>query len=124
MNKHRLTVRQSEIMNHLSGDFEYSEVGTQPYAAPAIHYLLNLNQDGNKDISLNSVRTTLKLLVKKGLVELERKPAEVNSGLGYITRDLDHYWNVSTKKEDKKTAKEWNDGAKKRQDDAMNAMFG
>jgi len=119
----RITKRQSDILSILSGDLEYIEIGAQPYTAPSVAYILNLNQDGNTDISTTAVRTTLKLLVEKGLVEVERKQAEVQTGLGEITRELDHYWNIATKKEDEVTAKRWNDDAEERREVVFEKMF-
>lgn len=116
-----MTERQKEILSLLSGDDWYFEVGTQPYSAADISYLINM---GDRDISPNAVRSTLKLLVKKGLVSVERKKATVMTGLGEIERELDHYWNLSTKDEDEKTAKEWNDGAEQRSVDALDRLFG
>lgn len=119
--KHRMTERQKKILSLLSGDSEYFEVGTQPYTAATISYLINL---GDQKISPNAVRASLKLLVKKGLVSVERKKTSVYTGLGEIERALDHYWNISTKEEDATTAKAWKDGAEQRSADALDRLFG
>lgn len=116
-----MTERQKEILSLLSGDDWYFEVGTQPYSAADISYLINM---GDRDISPNAVRSTLKLLAKKGLVSVERKKATVMTGLGEIERELDHYWNLSTKEEDEITAKAWNDGAEQRSSEALDRLFG
>lgn len=116
-----MTERQKEILSLLSGDDWYFEVGTQPYSAADISYLINM---GDRDISPNAVRSTLKLLAKKGLVSVERKKATVMTGLGEIERELDHYWNLSTKEEDEKTSKKWNDGAEQRSSEALDRLFG
>ena len=121
MKQDRMTERQKEILSLLSGDDWYFEVGTQPYSAADISYLINM---GDRDISPNAVRSTLKLLAKKGLVSVERKKATVMTGLGEIERELDHYWNLSTKEEDEKTAKKWNDGAEQRSSEALDRLFG
>ena len=121
MKNTRMTERQKEILSLLSGDGWYFEVGTQPYSAADISYLINI---GGRDINPNAVRSTLKLLAKKGLVSVERKKASVMTGLGEIERDLDHYWNVATKEEDEITAKAWNDGAEQRRSEALDRMFG
>lgn len=120
MKQHRMTDRQKEILSLLSGSDWYFEVGTQPYTATDITHLINM---GEKEVSPNAVRETLKLLTKKGLVVTERKKADVFTGLGEIQRELDHYWNIATEKEDKVTAKAWNDGKKQRSDDALDKMF-
>lgn len=86
----RNTKRQENILNLLSGDSWFFEVGELPYSAAAVTYLLNLT--GDSGASINSVRTTLKTMVLKGLVTMERKATEVRSGLGCIQRELDHYW--------------------------------
>lgn len=117
----RMTERQKEILSLLSGSDWYFEVGTQPYNASDVAYLINM---GKKQVSPNAVRETLKLLVKKGLAGVERKKAEVYTGLGQIERELDHYWNVSTKEEDEITAKAWNDGAEQRSAEALDRLFG
>ena len=121
MSQRRMTERQKEILSLLSGSDWYFEVGTQPYSAVDISYLLNA---GESKVSPNAVRSTLKLLAKKGLVSVERKKALVMTGLGEIERDLDHYWNVATKEEDEITAKAWNDGAEQRSAEALDRMFG
>lgn len=119
--QHRMTERQKEILSLLSGSDWYVEVGAQPYNASDIAYLINM---GEKKVSPNAVRETLKLLVKKGLVSAEKRKATVFTGLGMIERDLDHYWNIATKEEDEMAAKIWNDGAKQRSADALDRMFG
>lgn len=119
--QHRMTERQKEILSLLSGSDWYFEVGTQPYSAVDISYLINM---GEKQVSPNAVRETLKLLVKKGLASVDRRKATVLTGLGEIERDLDHYWNVATKEEDKITAKAWNDGAEQRSTEALDRLFG
>lgn len=121
MSQRRMTERQKEILSLLSGSDWYFEVGTQPYSAVDISYLLNA---GESKVSSNAVRETLKLLVKKGLVGVDRRKATVFTGLGEIERDLDHYWNVATKEEDEITAKAWNDGAEQRSAEALDRMFG
>lgn len=117
----RMTERQKEILSLLSGSDWYFEVGTQPYNASDVTYLINM---GEKQVSPNAVRETLKLLVKKGLAGVERKKAEVYTGLGQIERELDHYWNVATKEEDEITAKAWSDGAEQRSAEALDRLFG
>lgn len=119
--QHRMTGRQKEILSLLSGSDWYFEVGTQPYSAADISYLLNM---GEKQVSPNAVRETLKLLVKKGLASADRRKATVFTGLGEIERDLDHYWNVATKEEDEVAAKAWNDGAEQRSAEALDKLFG
>ena len=119
--QHRMTERQKEILLLLSGSDWYFEVGAQPYSAVDISYLLNA---GESKVSPNAVRETLKLLVKKGLVSVDRRKATVFTGLGEIERDLDHYWNVATKEEDEITAKAWNDGAEQRSTEALDRLFG
>ena len=121
MSQRRMTERQKEILSLLSGSDWYFEVGTQPYSAVDISYLLNA---GESKVSPNAVRETLKLLVKKGLASVERKKATVFTGLGEIERDLDHYWNLTTKEEDEITAKAWNDGAEQRSTEALDRLFG
>ena len=121
MSQRRMTERQKEILSLLSGSDWYFEVGTQPYSAVDISYLLNA---GESKVSPNAVRETLKLLVKKGLVSVDRRKATVFTGLGEIERDLDHYWNVATKEEDEITAKAWNDGAEQRSTEALDRLFG
>ena len=121
MSQRRMTERQKEILSLLSGSDWYFEVGTQPYSSVDISYLLNA---GESKVSPNAVRETLKLLVKKGLVSVDRRKATVFTGLGEIERDLDHYWNVATKEEDEITAKAWNDGAEQRSTEALDRMFG
>lgn len=121
MSQRRMTERQKEILSLLSGSDWYFEVGTQPYSAVDISYLINM---GEKQVSPNAVRETLKLLVKKGLVSVDRRKATVFTGLGEIERDLDHYWNVATKEEDEITAKAWSDGAEQRSTEALDRMFG
>ena len=121
MKQNRMTERQKEILSLLSGTDWYCEVGTQPYSAADISYLINM---GDRDINPNAIRSTLKLLAKKGLVSVERKKASVMTGLGEIERDLDHYWNVATKEEDEITAKAWNDGAEQRRSEALDKLFG
>lgn len=121
MSQRRMTERQKEILSLLSGSDWYFEVGTQPYSAADISYLLNM---GEKQVSPNAVRETLKLLVKKGLASVDRRKATVFTGLGEIERDLDHYWNVATKEEDEVAAKAWNDGAEQRSTEALDKLFG
>ena len=121
MKQDRMTERQKEILSLLSGSDWYFEVGTQPYSAVDISYLLNA---GESKVSPNAVRETLKLLVKKGLASVDRRKATVFTGLGEIERELDHYWNVATKEEDEITAKAWNDGAEQRRSEALDRMFG
>ena len=121
MSQRRMTERQKEILSLLSGSDWYFEVGTQPYSAVDISYLLNA---GESKVSPNAVRETLKLLVKKGLVSVDRRKATVFTGLGEIGRDLDHYWNVATKEEDEITAKAWNNGAEQRSTEALDRLFG
>lgn len=121
MSQRRMTERQKEILSLLSGSDWYFEVGTQPYSAVDISYLLNA---GESKVSPNAVRETLKLLVKKGLASVDRRKATVFTGLGEIERDLDHYWNVATKEEDEVTAKAWNDGAEQRSTEALDRLFG
>lgn len=121
MSQRRMTERQKEILSLLSGSDWYFEVGTQPYSAVDISYLLNA---GESKVSPNAVRETLKLLVKKGLVSVDRRKATVFTGLGEIERDLDHYWNVATKEEDEITAKAWNNGAEQRSTEALDRLFG
>lgn len=117
--KHRTTQRQQDILDALSSDM-YGEVGTQPYSAPTVTYLLNLGRD--KPISLSAVRATLKLLLAKGLVTMERQPEEVPTGLGYITRPLDCYWSAATEQQDRLSAKAWHDGSQARSDAALAVM--
>lgn len=121
MSQRRMTERQKEILSLLSGSDWYFEIGTQPYSAADISYLLNM---GEKQVSPNAVRETLKLLVKKGLASVDRRKATVFTGLGEIERDLDHYWNVATKEEDEVAAKAWNDGAEQRSAEALDKLFG
>lgn len=121
MKQQRVTKRQKEILSLLSGSDWYFEVGTQPYSAVDISYLLNA---GESKVSPNAVRETLKLLVKKGLASVDRRKATVFTGLGEIERELDHYWNVATKEEDEITAKVWNDGAEQRSAEALDRLFG
>lgn len=121
MSQRRMTERQKEILSLLSGSDWYFEVGTQPYSAVDISYLINM---GEKQVSPNAVRETLKLLVKKGLASVDRRKATVFTGLGEIERDLDHYWNVATKEEDEITAKAWSDGAEQRSTEALDRLFG
>lgn len=121
MSQRRMTERQKEILSLLSGSDWYFEVGTQPYSAVDISYLINM---GEKQVSPNAVRETLKLLVEKGLASVDRRKATVFTGLGEIERDLDHYWNVATKEEDEITAKAWSDGAEQRSTEALDRLFG
>ena len=121
MKQYRMTERQKEILSLLSGDDWYFEVGAQPYSAADISHLINM---GDRCINPTAVRNTLKLLAKKGLVSVERKKASVMTGLGEIERELDHYWNVATRKEDEITAKAWNDGAEQRRLAALDKMCG
>lgn len=121
MSQRRMTERQKEILSLLSGSDWYFEVGTQPYSAVDISYLLNA---GENKVNPNAVRETLKLLVKKGLASVDRRKATVFTGLGEIERDLDHYWNVATKEEDEIAAKAWNDGAEQRSAEALDRLFG
>ena len=121
MSQRRMTERQKEILSLLSGSDWYFEVGTQPYSAADISCLINM---GEKQVSPNAVRETLKLLVKKGLVIVDRRKATVFTGLGEIERDLDHYWNVATKEEDEITAKAWSDGAEQRSAEALDRLVG
>ena len=125
MTKMRNTQRQNQILELLSGAEWYYEVGTQPYTAASITHLINLSSEaGSKEASLNSVRATLKRLADKGLAIVERKPAEVRTGLGEIVRQLDHYWNAETQAQDQITADEYNAGASARQEAALAQMFG
>lgn len=119
----RSTKRQDDILNILSGDYGYSEVGTQPYSAASVTHMLKQSSKANSDISINSVRTTLKMLVSKGLVTTERRETEVLSGLGYIQRELDHYWNASTEHQDRLAASKHNAETSRRQQDALDRMF-
>lgn len=121
----RNTERQKQILELLSGTDWYLESGTQPYTAASITYLINLSSEaGSKEASLNSVRATLKRLVDKGLVTVERKPAEVRTGWGEVIRQLDHYWNAEAQAQDQITADEYNAGAPARQEAALAKMFG
>ena len=117
----RNTNRQQEVLQLLSGDDFYQEVGAQPYAASSIAWLIDSSADQNQ--LTTSVRRTLQLLVKKGLVRAEKIPVEVQTGVSVANRNLDHYWNIATEKEDAVTAKAWNDGKKQRSDDALDKMF-
>lgn len=117
----RNTQRQNQILELLSGADRYLESGTQPYTAASITYLLNMAGAG---ATVNSVRNTLRLMTDKGLVTVERKPAEVRTGLGEVMRQLDHYWNAETQDQDRLTAQAWNDEAPARQEAAFKALFG
>lgn len=118
----RNTKRQENILNVLSGDSWFFEVGAQPYSASTVTHLLHLS--GDSGASINSVRTTLKTMVAKGLVTTERLEAEVCSGLGYISRELDHYWNASTAQHDRIAAAKYKAGAEDRQAEALKNMLG
>lgn len=118
----RNTKRQENILNVLSGDSWFFEVGELPYSASTVKHLLNLT--GDSGASINSVRTTLKTMVTKGLVTMERQTTEVQSGLGCIQRELDHYWNASTEAQDRITAARYKAGASARSANALENMFG
>lgn len=115
----RNTERQNQILELLSGADWYLEVGTQPFSASTVTELLNM-----AGATVNSVRNTLKLMADKGLVIVERKPAEVRTGWGEVMRQLDHYWNAETQAHDKITADEYNALAPARQEAALAQMFG
>lgn len=117
----RNTKRQENILNILSGDGWYFEVDALPYNAATVTHLLKVS--GDSGASINSVRTTLKTMVTKGLVTMERQTTEVQSGLGCIQRELDHYWNASTEAEDRITAARYKAGASARQAEALARMF-
>lgn len=117
----RNTERQKKILELLSGSDYYIHVGAQPYTPSDVNFMLEMSSLDYA--STNSVRRTLKLLAKKGLVRVERKKSEVYTGMGIIKRDLDHYWNVETEKEDSELAKDWNDGKEERSRKALEKFF-
>ena len=117
----RNTKRQENILNVLSDDSWFFEVGALPHSAVSVTYLLNMT--GDSGASINSVRATLKTMVTKGLVTVERQTTEVQSGLGCIQRELDHYWNASTEAQDRIAAAKYKAGASARSASALENMF-
>lgn len=118
--KSRNTEQKQMILNALKTDC-YIECGAPPYTAPSVTHLMSIEHD--MDFSINSVRRTLKTLEREGKVIVEIKPAEVLTGLGYIERPLAHYWNAETYQQDYEAAKEWNDGAVSRAENALKEML-
>lgn len=118
----RNTQRQQNILEVLSSD-AYAEVGTQPYTAPTVAYLLHFMGLEPVQPRTTTVRATLKRMAAKGLVTVVKVDAEVHTGLGCITRPLDAYWNAETMAADAIRAQAWNDGASQRQEAALSAFF-
>lgn len=117
----RNTQRQQNILEVLSSD-AYGEVGTQPYTAPTVAYLLRFMGLEPDQPRTTTVRATLKRMAAKGMVTAVKVDAEVPTGLGCITRPLDAYWNAETMADDAIRAQAWNDGASQRQKAALDAF--
>lgn len=116
----RITSKKRAILDALTGQGpeDYFERGTPPYSAAEVRQAL-----GGGDLS--NIVKTLTAMERDGLVVSEKAKRPVWNAIArdHLERTCTCYWNGATMEADQAAAKEWNDGANARSEDALEGLF-